>query len=495
MNSKRSVITLILIFFSLIFSSISLVNHYLLRTYALDLGMFNHALYMYSNFNEVRFTLGLSETEYPFLATHFSVLIAIFAPFRFIFGSYTLLIIQIASIIFGSLGIYKYASDKLPNQARLSKFCLIHFLSIWGIYSALSFDFHMNVIGTMFIPWFIYYFEKKHHRNATLLLILALLSIETMSIWLIFIITALLIKNKKSNTFKSTKIELAQLVFCIVYALVILGYCMPELQDSSTNLQLERYDKPGEIIQTFFTHPIDFFYKLFSNTTNDVEYNGIKLETTLMFLFSGGILIIFRPIYLLMLIPIVSFKFLSNDYSLWGINNQYSIELTPIISFIVIDFLSLISKKRMLLLTIITLLTFGSTIQTIISRKSKWYEATNSIFFKSGHYQSKLDVSSIKKALELIPNDASVSCSSPLAPQLAFRKNIYHFPYTQKADFIALITLPEYAYPLTSEAYDNKLKNLSKNKHYQIVHQKFNLLILKKLNKKVILLPKTSNLK
>jgi uncharacterized membrane protein len=196
-----------------------------------------------------------------------------------------------------------------------------------------------------------------------------------------------------------------------------------------------------------------------------------------------------------MLIPIVSFKFLSHDYSLWGINNQYSIELTPIISFIVIDFLSFISKKRMLLLTIIILLTFGSTIQTIISRKSKWYEATNSIFFKSGHYQSKIDVSSIKKALELIPNDASVSCSSPLAPQLAFRKNIYHFPYTQKADFIALITLPEYAYPLTSEAYVNKLKNLSKNKYYQIVHQKFNLLILKKLNKKVILLPKTSNLK
>ena len=495
MKTKHIALILILVSFGLLFSSISLVNHYLLRTYALDLGMFNHAIYSFSNFDEARFTLGLSETEYPFLATHFSVLLALFTPLRFIFGSYSLLIIQIASILFGGIGIYRYASEKLSNQDKIAKLCLVHFFCIWGIYSALSFDFHMNVIGTMLIPWFILYFEKKKYWYSTLFLFLVILSIETMSIWLIFIIIALIIKNRKFNTLKNSKIEIAQLLFCILYACSILGYIMPNLQDSSTNLQLGRYDNPNEIIQAFFMHPIDFFYNLFSNTTNDVEYNGIKLETTLMFLFSGGVFILFRPLYILMLIPIISFKFLANDYTLWGINSHYSIELTPIISFVVIDFITLISKKKILIVSIIILTTFGATIQTIINRKSKWYDATNSIFFKSEHYHSKLNVESIKKALEIIPNKASVCCTSPLAPQLAFRKNIYHFPYYQKANYITLITLPEYAYPLTSEAYENKIQNLCKNKSYQIIYKKFNLLILKKINKKVILLQKKSNLK
>ncbi|MGQ3014037.1 MAG: hypothetical protein ACT6QS_10050, partial [Flavobacteriales bacterium] len=38
----------IVLLFALIFALLSFPNHYLLRTYALDLGMFNHALYDFS---------------------------------------------------------------------------------------------------------------------------------------------------------------------------------------------------------------------------------------------------------------------------------------------------------------------------------------------------------------------------------------------------------------------------------------------------------------
>ena len=69
---KRFRLLLILSLFALLFCAISLVNHYQFRTYALDLGMFNHALYNFSQGNIPAFTLGSDGNEMPFLATHFS---------------------------------------------------------------------------------------------------------------------------------------------------------------------------------------------------------------------------------------------------------------------------------------------------------------------------------------------------------------------------------------------------------------------------------------
>lgn len=44
---------LILVVFGIIFSSVSFVNHYNFRTYALDLGLYNNALFDYARFEEM----------------------------------------------------------------------------------------------------------------------------------------------------------------------------------------------------------------------------------------------------------------------------------------------------------------------------------------------------------------------------------------------------------------------------------------------------------
>ncbi len=92
---------LILVVFGIIYGLISLVNHYNFRTYALDLGLVNHAIYDYAHFRVNYSTLLLDASPMNFLGSHFTLLPLLFSPLYWLFGSYTLLIVQIAAVLFG----------------------------------------------------------------------------------------------------------------------------------------------------------------------------------------------------------------------------------------------------------------------------------------------------------------------------------------------------------------------------------------------------------
>ena len=50
-KQKRGVLLLLVVLFAAVYIAISFVNHYLFRTYALDLGLYTNALYHYRNFD------------------------------------------------------------------------------------------------------------------------------------------------------------------------------------------------------------------------------------------------------------------------------------------------------------------------------------------------------------------------------------------------------------------------------------------------------------
>jgi hypothetical protein len=78
------------------------------------------------------------------LEDHFTLLQICFT-FYYIFGTYAMLVVQIVSILFGGYGIYRYFT--LSNTPRFALLAVIHFLTAWGIFSALAFDYHENVLG------------------------------------------------------------------------------------------------------------------------------------------------------------------------------------------------------------------------------------------------------------------------------------------------------------------------------------------------------------
>ena len=472
---------IILSFFAIVFILISFVNHYCFRTYALDLGMFNQGIYYFSKMKNAIYTLDLSGENYPFLATHFSPLILFFAPFVFIFGSYTLLLLQILFILFGSIGVFKLASRVYNLERKIALLLTIHFLSIWGIYSALSFDFHMNVIGSMCIPWFVYYF-KTNFKFSFLFLFMILFSIETLGIIMFFLILLLIIKDRLFH-FKRNYLIYLQLIICVLYVGYIILYLMPNLQKSDSNLQFNRYvllgESPFEMVRFIFTKPIQFLQLFFGNPIEPI-YNGIKTETILMLLFSGGLAFLVRPVYLIVLIPFLAIKFLSNDYGFWGINNQYSIEFVPMISLVVVDLISRNPKRTLLITLFFVFTTISGTIITMKSRKSKWYNEPNNNILSEKHYKSEFSYTKLKSVFKTIKEDEIVSSISNFAPHLSFRDKIYHFPIVKDATTIVLTQKEGFCYPLNQKDYFNEIKKLKSDSTFKIFYADETLIIFKK---------------
>jgi len=488
LRTSKETITLTIIFsiFAIIFCLISLVNHYYFRTYALDLGMFNQAIYSLSHFAQPLFTLDVKSTETHYLATHFSLITYLYFPFIYLFGSYTLLILQILSILSGGAAAYLYAKLKFKSDSIIPIIILIHFFCIWGIYSAISFDFHNNVIGAMLMIWFIYFLEKRNLLTAGIFLLLAVCSQESIAIWAIFVLGGMMIKNRKGLSKAYIKFEIPAAILCLIYSVLVIGVIMPMLQHEPTNLQLNRYAHLGnsisQIIMTIIQDPKYIFSLLFESPLENKLFFGIKSELHFMILVSGGFALLYRPYYLFMLIPIYAQKLLTTDFSLWGINSQYSIEFVPILSLCLTDFLLKIKSAnvacRIAIITTISTLFF--TNQTIVSQRTLWYDKTNAAFYSKSHYESPFNLGEIHKALETIPKDAIVSASSPLTPHLASRDKIYQFPIVKDAAYIVLLTSKSSPYPLSEQDFLNKMNEYLSNDDYVVLYRKNDLLILKK---------------
>ena len=107
-SKRQKNITLAAVFAvaGVLYALISLVNHYLFKTYALDLGLYTHAMYDYAHFRVDDCSI-FKAVPQSILSDHFDLYLVILSPLIYVFGSYTLLIVQIAAVLLGGWGVYK----------------------------------------------------------------------------------------------------------------------------------------------------------------------------------------------------------------------------------------------------------------------------------------------------------------------------------------------------------------------------------------------------
>jgi uncharacterized membrane protein len=444
----------VIAFFFFLFSSVSIVNHYLFRTAAYDLGIYNNVIYSYAHF-ELNHTPIQHPEVFHILSDHFEPVLFLFSPLYWIFGTYTLLWVQIVLIIAGGIGMMKFVRVYTGNE-KLAVLALAHFYTIWGIYSALAFDFHNNITAAMMVPWLLYFFQLGNRRGAVLFFILMLISKENMALYASFVALGLALFYRKEPGRRS----LGLLLFGagIIYFVVIVQWVIPSFVSGEqkyiyTKMYAALGTSKGEIMQTLLTRPLYLLKLVFQNHLGDSQFDGIKAELHSMILLSGGILMLYRPAFIVMLIPIYAQKLFISDYTRWGINYHYSIEFVPVIcaaSFVAIAAI----KKESLQLVAASIIVSASlyvNIQKMDRRVSLWYNSDQVRFYQAGHYRQSFDVAAMHRNLQtLIPANAAVSASSPLVPHLAMREKIYQYPYVNDAEYIAL--LPSCSgYPLRPE--------------------------------------------
>ena len=342
--TRRAV--LITTLFGTVFGLISLVNHYLFRSYAYDLGIYNQALWDYAhgrlNANSVMRYNNL-------LGDHFTLLQFLWVPAQWVFGSYALLVVQLAALLAGGLGLYRLHLGRTQGrQPGAALGLLVLFFSTWGVYSALGFDYHDNVVGAMALPWLLHWLETDRRGRAALAAAVLALSKENMALWLVFIGLGLVWLHWHHPARRRWAAGLA--VLAGVYFGVVVKLIVPALGDGTAYLYQQRYaalgTSPGAVLHTLLTRPGFVLALLVGNPLHVPYGDGVKPELHLMVLLAGGLALLRRPAYLLMLAPIYGQKLLSDSVAHWGLNSQYSIEFVPVLGAALSHWLSRAAPRR-----------------------------------------------------------------------------------------------------------------------------------------------------
>ncbi|WP_324674335.1 DUF2079 domain-containing protein [Hymenobacter sp. GOD-10R] len=489
--------TLWLFLFALAYGSVSLVNHYNFRTAALDLGLIAQAVVDFAHLHWPRTTLLLDAPPTSFLGQHFSLTPILATPLYYLVGgAWALLLVQLGALLLGALGVwhYAYAQGASPSRAN---WALVLFASQWGIFSALSFDYHDNVVGAMALPWLALWVKQRRVGPALLAALLLLVSKENMALWLVFIFLGLAWQHWPNRKVVAWLGVGALVAFG--YFLVITQYVMPALDTTHRSFtQVVRYAHLGPTLSSavgnVLLHPRLLWATLFYNTLPEPVYDYIKAELWFALLISGGWALLWRPWYALMLVPILGQKLLSNEYGFWGINMQYSIEFAPVLALAVLDTLQASRPERtqnprqprrkdlsrqawagaLMGAVVFTLATF-------CDRYSKWYNLINNNPLVSEHYDSPYpDREGLYAALAQVEPGTPLSATSCLVPHLLDRRDTFLFPVLRTARTVALLREPneQSAWPLKPDEAKKALEQFQHDPNYRTIYEDPQLVVL-----------------
>jgi uncharacterized membrane protein len=477
--------TVLLLVFGLIYSLISLVNQWNFRTAALDLGFTAQAVADFAHLRAPRVTLLPDAPPTSFLANHFSLTPVLAVPLYYLVGgAWALLLLQIGAVLLGLLGVWHYARAQ-GGSPRAANWALALLGCQCGVYSAFSYDYHDNVVGAMALPWLALWVAQGRGGRAALAALILLVSKENMALWLACVLLALAWQHRAHRA------RVGWLVLgtagAVVYYQLITHYVMPALDTTHRPFtQMVRYAWLGPslpaVLANVLTHPARLWAVMFQNTLPDAGYDYIKLETWGAVLVSGGWALWRRPWYGLMLLPILAQKLLANDYALWGINGQYSIEFAPVLTLAVVD--ALRGGREHFRRGAWALALAGAavfTVVTLYTRRSQWYDRATGNFLLGSHYRSPYpDRAGLYAALARVPAGVSLSTSSSLVPHLLDRRDVFLFPVLRTARLVALLRAPDEhaAWPLTQAQARQALDSLRARPRYRVLYEDAQLVLL-----------------
>ncbi len=477
----------LLVLAGVIYGIICFYNHYLFRTFCFDYGVYNFAFRDYAHFRISACTL-YPQPHINFLQDHISFTFWIFIPLYWllgwIFGTYSLMVIQTALILTGGWFVYRLVELK-TGQTRMALPALLLYLFFYGRWTSFDADCNLAIMASSMIPVFLYYFEQKRFLPMYLVLAFILLTREDMPLWTLFIALYMLITGFRDKAVRNN--SLIVMAASSIYFMLIFKWIIPLTENSFKQYSLFNYtslgSNPSEALTFIFTHPFKTLALFFENTSGNPVFDYTKLEFYLVYLIAGGYLLFFRPLYLLWFLPILARKMLNDEPLRWSSETYYSIEfvsLLPVAVFCIIgNFRS--PSLRTWMLWLVLAGSLGITVYKSLPGEHKspfWYDKKHG-FYNSSFYKAGFNAGKIHRNLNQIPGNVAVSASGSLATQLAWRDTIYHFPRVEHARTIAVFSDRD-TYPYNQTDFDSLLYTFRFNGNWTTIADEYPLLILEK---------------
>jgi len=470
----------VLLFFGLVLGLVSFPNHHQFRTYALDLGLYTHALWHYAHGSVADCALFL-ENEQSVLADHFDLYLPLLSPLVHVTGTWTLLLVQWFSVLFGAWGVRRLAlaSGLSPSAAFVGMLTMLLF---FGVFGAMAFDYHSNVVAAMLLPWFLLALRLNSLKLSLLLFLLMLVGKETMGFWIGPI--ALLIAT--DSTLNRSQRALAGVlgVVGIGWSALIIGWVMPAHASDGAFAHFD-YGILGksaaDVPSALLTRPLELFQALFADHINVDKGTAIKQEYWLMLMGAGGWALLMQWRLGLMALPIIAQKMWHDDPGKWSVIAHYGVELAPLVGIAVAQVVGGMRKRPARMIGWFAVVLSLSWTIRFMDRTIAYHDRSRIRIYQAQHYFKEYDVRAVKEALQMIPPDVAVSAQSPAVPHLALRDRVYQFPIVRDAQY--LVFLPqESPYPLDAEAYADALAAYRSASDWDLVRETDGCIILKRVH-------------
>lgn len=233
-----------IIFLSFLYSLLSIIRHNHFQSGGFDLGIYDQAVWQYSQFLYPYNTI----KERMILGDHLTLTLPLLAPLFYIWNDVRMLLIfQAVWISFSSLAVYKLVRLKKFSQGISLLLSIIYSL-FYGIQAAIFFDFHPVMIGVGLLAWLIYFFEAKRSKLIILTLALFLLTQENMGIALTCI--GIFYVFKKEQRCSATLFIIGGIIWSLIAAKII-AFFSPIGFQYTPHIVLE----PLSLAKSFFDAP------------------------------------------------------------------------------------------------------------------------------------------------------------------------------------------------------------------------------------------------
>ncbi|MEK7624924.1 MAG: DUF2079 domain-containing protein, partial [Patescibacteria group bacterium] len=427
-SDNKAFVAISAVFF-VIYSLLSLVNHYNFRTSTLDLGIYNRAIFRYAHFQSATDDIIYSSLNRQ--GDHFEITMILSAPLYYIFGSYSLLVFQILMAMFGATGIYVYLNEKTSDR-WLSMGGAVIFYSFYGLFAGILFDYHNNLTGIMFLPWILLAIAKNSKKYYYLLLALMILSKEPFALLAVFLgAYVALFENKEWRKHGLITVLIGALSFKFILSVIIPYFSNYQPYGHWVYGQIG--EGPMDAIKNLTLHPLNALKIIFNNQ--------IKLNSLALLGVSGGIIAIFNPLAAILFAPLLATKYFSSAVNHWTYYFQYNVEFGPIMAISLVLVLKKLPKKLQYI--ILSLFIILNLLISFTAPFNDWKRVTD-IFTYNFYFDSRAN--DMRTAIKQIPANASVSAENNFVPHLINREKIYLFPRgIAESEYVILNVHPAYS--------------------------------------------------
>jgi uncharacterized membrane protein len=373
------------------------VRHQLdVRTGAYDLGIFDQAIRNYAAFRAP--IVDIKGPGFNLLGDHFHPILMLLGPLYALIPSVmTLLVAQAFLFALAAAPLVNWAKRSLgtPTAAVVG---IVYGLS-YGIASAVGFDFHEIAFAVPLLAFSLSALGQGRLRAASAWAIPLVLCKEDLGVTAVAGIGVLIAWRG------ARRLGIITAVVGVAATVLEITVLLPFFSTNGTYAYWDKVAGGPSLFQVAFSHLDE------------------KLLTLLVTFALTGLIALFSPIVLIAL-PTLAWRFVTNDANYWGTQFHYSAVLMPIVVAAMIDGLVRWRRRDTRLLKwasrVALVASLGVTAALIPSHAFIQ-------FFQPWLWKGNPYIGTINAELAMIPNGATVSASDDIVPQLTDRTTVTVF--------------------------------------------------------------------